>query len=118
MRISDKARVTPSCVALRLPVALLLVIVASMTASADSMNRPLDKEALGPTRLDLFVSGQDGYTAYRIPALVVSGKGTLLAFCEARKKSFSDKGDILPGLLTGMYVLLLSLQRVHVPFVI
>ena len=48
----------------------------------------------GLSQTDLFVSGRDGYTAYRIPALVVSKNGTLLAFCEARKKSFSDQGDI------------------------
>jgi len=48
----------------------------------------------GLKQTDLFVSGRDGYKAYRIPALVVSNKGTILAICEARKNSFSDKGDI------------------------
>jgi len=43
---------------------------------------------------DLFVSGEHGYHTYRIPAMVVSVKGTLLAFCEARKHSRSDSGDI------------------------
>jgi sialidase-1 len=42
----------------------------------------------------VFVSGEQGYHAYRIPALIVSPKGTLLAFCEGRKKSRSDTGDI------------------------
>jgi sialidase-1 len=42
----------------------------------------------------LFVSGEDGYHTYRIPALIVSGKGTILAFCEGRKNSRSDSGDI------------------------
>lgn len=51
-------------------------------------------EDVEPQQTDLFVSGRDGYTAYRIPALVVSNKGTMLAICEARKNSFSDKGDI------------------------
>ena len=35
----------------------------------------------------------DGYFAFRIPSLVVSTKGTLLAFCEGRKTSLSDDGD-------------------------
>jgi sialidase-1 len=48
----------------------------------------------GLRQTDLFISGQDGYKAYRIPALVVSNRGTILAICEARKNSFSDKGDI------------------------
>ena len=42
----------------------------------------------------LFVSDKDGYHTYRIPAIIVSGKGTLLAFCEGRKNSSSDSGDI------------------------
>jgi len=44
--------------------------------------------------IDVFVSGEGGYHTYRIPALVVSDKGTLLAFCEGRKTSASDAGDI------------------------
>jgi sialidase-1 len=43
---------------------------------------------------DVFVSGTDGYHTYRIPALVVTGSGTLLAFCEGRKTGRSDSGDI------------------------
>jgi sialidase-1 len=41
-------------------------------------------------RTDLFTAGRDGYALYRIPGLVVTAKGTLLAYCEARK---SEKGD-------------------------
>ena len=43
---------------------------------------------------DLFVSGEEGYHTYRIPAIAVSPAGTLLAFCEGRKHSTSDSGDI------------------------
>lgn len=43
--------------------------------------------------IDVFVGGQDGYFAYRIPALITSRQGTLLAFCEGRKTSLSDDGD-------------------------
>jgi len=43
---------------------------------------------------DLFVSGEGGYHTYRIPALIVSQKGTILAFCEGRKHSRSDSGKI------------------------
>lgn len=41
-----------------------------------------------------FVSGQGGYHTYRIPAIVRSTNGTLLAFCEGRKNSGGDAGDI------------------------
>ena len=46
------------------------------------------------TSVDVFTSGQEGYHTYRIPAVVRTGKGTLLAFCEGRKNSFRDWGDI------------------------
>lgn len=50
-----------------------------------------------PTTIEqapVFVSGREGYHTYRIPALVVTQKGTLLAFCEGRKHSSGDTGDI------------------------
>ena len=34
---------------------------------------------------ELFVAGQGGYPSYRIPALLVTPQGSLLAACEARK---------------------------------
>ncbi|WP_248924590.1 sialidase family protein [Paenibacillus hamazuiensis] len=43
---------------------------------------------------NLFVSGRDGYHTFRIPALLVTMKGTVLAFCEARKNGGGDAGDI------------------------
>jgi sialidase-1 len=43
---------------------------------------------------DIFVSGQRGYHTYRIPVLIVTSNQTLLAFCEGRKNSSSDTGDI------------------------
>lgn len=42
----------------------------------------------------LFVSGEGEYHTYRIPAIVVSTKGTLLAICEGRKGGRGDSGDI------------------------
>src|SRR5271157_3429796 len=42
----------------------------------------------------VFISGQDGYHTYRIPSLIVTNKGTLLAFCEGRKTNGGDIGDI------------------------
>ncbi|MBL8210803.1 MAG: exo-alpha-sialidase [Bryobacterales bacterium] len=44
----------------------------------------------GITKTDVFTAGTGGYTLYRIPGLVVTAKGTLLAYAEARK---SDRGD-------------------------
>jgi sialidase-1 len=47
-----------------------------------------------PCGKPLFLSGQDGYHTYRIPALAVTTQGAVLAFCEGRKKAGSDSGDI------------------------
>jgi sialidase-1 len=52
------------------------------------------RAAESPAHTDVFVSGQEGYHTYRIPAILVSPKGELLAFCEGRKHSSSDTGDI------------------------
>jgi len=38
--------------------------------------------------------GDPGYHTYRIPALLMTTKGTILFVCEARKNSGSDHGDI------------------------
>ena len=48
-------------------------------------------------RLDsniVFQAGQGGYESYRIPCLVATPKGTLLAFCEARRGTKGDWGSI------------------------
>ena len=50
--------------------------------------------AAKPERTTVFTSGQEGYHTYRIPAVIVSPKGTVLAFCEGRKKGRSDTGAI------------------------
>jgi sialidase-1 len=44
--------------------------------------------------IDVYRAGQGGYHTYRIPALLTTPKGTLLAFCEGRKNSAADSGDI------------------------
>jgi sialidase-1 len=46
------------------------------------------------TQTPVFVAGQNGYHTYRIPSLIVTAKGTVLAFCEGRKRGRSDSGDI------------------------
>jgi len=51
-------------------------------------------EAVIPETSDVFVSGTEGYHTFRIPAMIVTDQGTVLAFCEGRKNSRSDDGDI------------------------
>lgn len=50
--------------------------------------------AADPPQTNLWTAGQDGYHTYRIPALLFTPKGSVLAFCEGRKTSRSDHGDI------------------------
>ena len=45
------------------------------------------------THTDVFVSGQDGYHMYRIPALETAPDGSLIAFAEARKHNAGDPGE-------------------------
>ena len=44
--------------------------------------------------VEVFAAGKDGYSSYRIPAIVLTKKGTLLAFCEGRKDGRGDAGNI------------------------
>lgn len=46
-------------------------------------------------KVSVFSAGRDGYHFYRILAIVTTPDGTLLTFCEGRKASRSDDGDIL-----------------------
>jgi sialidase-1 len=57
---------------------LLLIPLGSQSQSAET----------------LFASGTHAYSSYRIPSLVTTQKGTLLAFCEGRKEGLSDAGNI------------------------
>lgn len=47
-----------------------------------------------PEELEVYVAREGGYHTYRIPSVIVTGKGTVLAFCEGRKKGSGDSGDI------------------------
>ncbi|HVU83417.1 MAG TPA: sialidase family protein [Puia sp.] len=47
-----------------------------------------------PKQAEVFVSGQDGYKSYRIPALICLPDGELLAFCEGRVAGSGDFGNI------------------------
>jgi len=45
-------------------------------------------------KVDVFPAGMHGVTLYRIPGIVVTPKGTVLAYCEARRDSRADWGEI------------------------
>ncbi len=72
---------------------IFFMTTVSVLAGEDA-GRVTRADAAFVEQTDVFVSGQDGYHTYRIPALVVSKQGTVLAFCEGRKTSSADHGDI------------------------
>lgn len=63
-----------------------------IAASRDVPWKPREQPI--PEATTLFRSGEGGYHTYRIPALAVGSTGALLAFCEGRKSSARDDGDI------------------------
>lgn len=69
-------------------VVCVAIVALLMTCGSLAAAEPLLKQ--GP----LFVNGADDYHCYRIPALVVTKRGTVLAFAEARKDSCSDHANV------------------------
>ena len=47
-----------------------------------------------PSKQDLFEAGKEGYGQFRIPGIVVTKNGIVLAYCEARRAASTDWGQI------------------------
>ena len=67
------------------PIAIALAAIAALAPA------PARAEV---SRATVFTSGEGGYNTYRIPAIVQSANGDLLAFAEGRKNGGGDAGDI------------------------
>ena len=50
--------------------------------------------AVSAKETDVYVSRSEGYHTFRIPAVIVTAKGTVLAFAEGRKGGRGDSGNI------------------------
>jgi sialidase-1 len=71
---------TPSLRGVRLLGALLFVLGFGLVTRAAPVLE----------QVDVFVAGQDGVHEYRIPGIVTSNAGTLIAFCDARMRKEGD----------------------------
>jgi sialidase-1 len=84
---------------------LMLLVISAILLSFNRcgkndnpINRIVDttgNNSIADTSLTyVYKTGTEGYSCFRIPAVVRSKKGTLLVFAEARKNSCADHGDI------------------------
>lgn len=74
-----------------------MVLLAGCAADSFEEEAVGTDEAAAGANVDattLFEGGKGGYHSYRIPAIVTSRSGTLLAFAEGRKSSSKDYGNI------------------------
>ena len=61
-----------------------LILYFALSLAAANAAEPLLQ------KIDLFEANTDAYALYRIPGLVVTRSGTVLAYCEARRTGKSD----------------------------
>lgn len=73
---------------------LLLGVMSALSASNRADGGDVSDRSKDPEKTDVFVAGENGVALYRIPGVVVTPRGTILAYCEARRNSRSDWGEI------------------------
>lgn len=66
-----------------------LTVTIAITAAIAAVQTT---RAAGPIieKINLFTSNKDGYALYRIPGIIVTKAGSVLAYCEARRTGTSD----------------------------
>jgi sialidase-1 len=67
---------------------LILAPLAAAILSASTVRQT------APETTDVFVAGSGGYHTYRIPSVILTPKGTLIALAEGRREGAGDAGDI------------------------
>ena len=81
---------------MRLLPAAIAVLLAGCASTGTPAPTPVEAgtsvDAL--VQVDVFTSGEEGYDTCRIPSIIRTPGGALIAFCEGRLNSSSDAGDI------------------------
>jgi sialidase-1 len=72
---------------------LLCAVFTCLCGEPDAGRVSVAEAAPFLEKIDLFKAGEGGYALYHIPGVAVTARGTVLAWCEARKKG-SDWDDI------------------------
>jgi sialidase-1 len=67
-------------------------VLAILTLSPSIATAQVD--AREPRYTEVFVAGEQRYDTFRIPAVIATANGTLLAFAEGRRSGAGDAGDI------------------------
>jgi sialidase-1 len=68
------------------------VVILLLSVIVDSTSARAQPGSLRET--EVYVAGEGGYHTYRIPAMIVTAKGTVLAFAEGRQAGATDSGNI------------------------
>ena len=66
----------------------------SFTAAVAAADAERSPQVKAPEQIDVYVAGEGGYHTYRIPSIIATRRGVLLAFAEGRRAGAGDAGDI------------------------
>ena len=76
-----------------MPRRFLLVVLCAILGLS-TVGRAQNAMPPAPRYTEVYTSGEKGYNTFRIPSVIATSRGTLLAFAEARREGAGDAGDI------------------------